>query len=152
MVVTTHFLELFEYGLIAPVVDLRVLKYRMDYLLPEDALPLTGSGDEHHVSDDELVPLFKLVPGVATSSDGLACAKLGGLPAPLLDRAREIMELLEQGKPITAVAAAGDASGAQALGPGSVGRDILDLFLATPSFASADGALLAKFKGLVTAL
>jgi DNA mismatch repair protein MSH5 len=159
MVVTTHFLELFEYNLFGHDADARLSKFRMDYILPDEASGLglaptdadadAREGAPHH---DELVPLFKLVCGVATSSDGLACAKLGGLPEPLLHRAREVMDLLQAGKPITPAPALQGAGGALALGPGSAGHDLLTLFLDTFSFADADEALLAQFKDLVLAL
>ena len=103
-------------------------------------------------SEEDLVPLFKLIPGVATSSDGLACAKLGGLPAPLLARARMVMNTLEQGKPITAADSVASAGGAQSLAPGSVGSNLLDLFLGTSSFEDVDDSTIGHFKALVAAL
>jgi len=100
--------------------------------------------------DEDLVPLFKLIPGVATSSDGLACAKLGGLPAPLIGRAHEIMALLEQGRPITP--AVDVCNGSQTYGPGSAGNQLLCLFLDTLSFNDADDDHLAAFKSLIALL
>lgn len=97
---------------------------------------------------ENLVPLFKLVPGIATSSDGLACAKLGGLPDVLLERAHEIMTLLEQGRPIAPAAAIKTAS-AQSYGPGSIGHELLSLFLETPSFVDAEPGVIAVFKDLI---
>jgi hypothetical protein len=40
------------------------------------------------------VPLFKLAPGVTGTSHGLACARKGGLPEPVLQRAAELMRLM----------------------------------------------------------
>lgn len=160
MVVTTHFLELFEFGLMGADCDAGLLKFRMDYILPSDAASSGAAGAAERTGDDtndtaseDLVPLFKLVPGVATSSDGLACAKLGGLPAPLLARAHEVMGLLEQGKPIHPAASVNQGGGgAIGVGPGSVGHDLLTLFLESPAFTDADDAALATFKSLVHAL
>jgi len=164
MVVTTHFLELFEYGLMD---DAGLLKFRMDYILPAEAgvaaSTQAGGGESGEALDtdgavssgvnEDLVPLFKLVPGVATSSDGLACAKLGGLPAPLLDRAREVMTLLEQGRPIHPVASVQSGGGGGILlGPGSVGHDILTLFLETDSFTEAGDGIIGTLKSLVHTL
>jgi len=36
VVLTTHFLELFEYDLISPETHDRLAKYRMDYILQEE--------------------------------------------------------------------------------------------------------------------
>ena len=44
---------------------------------------------------DEIVFLHKLLPGGANRSYGIEVARLAGLPAPLLHRAREILSALE---------------------------------------------------------
>lgn len=103
------------------------------------------------------MPLFKLVPGVATSSDGLACAKLGGLPAPLLARAKEVMDLLEAGKPIAPAACVAGSSGggtglASVMGPGSASEELIALFLETPSFGTCDDASINRLMELVLEL
>jgi len=160
MVLTTHFLELFEYNLFGPDTDARLSKFRMDYIMPGEtsgqAQSLLFETEEeargNSQQNNELVPLFKLVCGVATSSDGLACAKLGGLPEPLLHRAQEVMDLLESGKPITPTPELQGSCGALALGPGTAGYDLLTLFLDTPKFADAEEALLTQFKIFVLAL
>lgn len=46
--------------------------------------------------NDEIVFLHKLLPGGANRSFGIEVARLAGLPAPLLQRAREILLALEQ--------------------------------------------------------
>ena len=59
--------------------------------------------DSEDDGEDDLVPLFTLVPGIAKSSDGLACAKLGNLPSRLIRRSREVMNLVNSGRPIRPV-------------------------------------------------
>ena len=53
-------------------------------------------GDE----DGIIVPLFKLVPGVATSSDGLACAKLANVPTRTIRRSREVLDAIQSDTPL----------------------------------------------------
>lgn len=178
MLFTTHFLELFEFDLLGEA-DERFLKFRMDYILPDGVtsrlfemrfheskhfvLPCvilriaavnnaknSTEGQSVHGEEDP-IPLFKLVRGVATSSDGLKCAKLGDLPAPILDRAREVMNLLEQGRQIQPSPSVHQAY-SDPLCVGSVGREFLTMFLETPSFADADDSLLAAFKALAQSL
>ena len=45
---------------------------------------------------DEIVFLHKVKPGAADRSYGIQVAKLAGLPAPVLGRAREVLALLEK--------------------------------------------------------
>ncbi len=45
---------------------------------------------------DEIVFLHKVKPGAADRSYGIQVAKLAGLPAPVLERAREVLALLEK--------------------------------------------------------
>jgi len=45
---------------------------------------------------DEIVFLHKVKPGAADRSYGIQVAKLAGLPTPVLDRAREVLALLEK--------------------------------------------------------
>jgi DNA mismatch repair protein MutS len=44
----------------------------------------------------EVIFLHEVVPGVADRSYGIQVAKLAGLPEPVLARASEVLELLEQ--------------------------------------------------------
>lgn len=50
--------------------------------------------------DDNVVPLFQLVPGRSLSSYGLACAARAGLARPVIDRAHEITTLWSKRAPI----------------------------------------------------
>jgi DNA mismatch repair ATPase MutS len=103
--------------------------------------------------EENLVPLFKLVPGVATSSDGLACARLGGLPNELIERARQVMQNLEKGIPISPVQTISNAGGVtHQLDQGTPAFDLLQLFLNTSSFTEASDGLIAKFKSLTQKL
>ncbi len=82
-VITTHFLELFSMGLL---VDGRggIVAKRMAVYEPE--------GD-----DEDPVPLFTMEGGVASSSDGLVCAKVVGLDSAVVKRAEEILRSIKPG-------------------------------------------------------
>ncbi|MBV9658824.1 MAG: DNA mismatch repair protein MutS [Verrucomicrobia bacterium] len=45
--------------------------------------------------NDEIVFLHRIMPGAADKSYGIHVARLAGMPAPVLDRAREILQRLE---------------------------------------------------------
>jgi DNA mismatch repair ATPase MutS len=62
-----------------------------------------GSGDP--------VPLFKLAPGVTGTSHGLACARKGGLPEPVLQRAAELMQLMSGIQSSSSSSTSGSSSG-----------------------------------------
>ena len=47
-------------------------------------------------SQGEIVFLHRIVPGGADQSYGIHVARLAGVPAPVLDRAREILAFLEK--------------------------------------------------------
>ena len=65
----------------------------------------------HHVRarewKGELVLLHELAQGPATSSYGLAVARLAGVPAPVVARARSVLDRLEKGRVATGGLAAG---------------------------------------------
>ena len=48
--------------------------------------------------NDTIVFLHEVIPGVADRSYGIHVAKLAGLPAPVIDRAREVLRALEEGR------------------------------------------------------
>jgi DNA mismatch repair protein MutS len=52
-----------------------------------------------HESGDRIVFLRKLKDGGASRSYGIQCARLAGLPAPVLDRARELLKRFEKSAP-----------------------------------------------------
>ena len=45
---------------------------------------------------DDIIFLRRIVPGPSDRSYGIHVAKLAGIPTPVLDRARELLELLEE--------------------------------------------------------
>jgi len=65
----------------------------------------------HHVRarewKGELVLLHEVAPGPAESSYGLAVARLAGVPAPVISRARAVLDRLEKGRAETGGLAAG---------------------------------------------
>ncbi|CAK0796672.1 unnamed protein product [Prorocentrum cordatum] len=82
-VITTHFTEVFRFGLLAQdEPGLQICSMRV--LPPEEG----GGGVAY---------LYQLVPGVAARSFGIECAKKAGMDASVLQRATEILESLERG-------------------------------------------------------
>jgi DNA mismatch repair protein MutS len=90
------------------------------------------SAREH---EGDVVFLHKLQRGAASRSYGVACARLAGLPEPVLARARAILSELERG----AALPGGGASSLRARAAG--GRPQLDLFGAPPAKAEPNPAL-----------
>jgi DNA mismatch repair protein MutS len=69
-------------------------------------------------SEGEIVFLHRIVPGGADQSYGIHAARLAGVPRPVLDRAREILDFLErQHGPDPGPAAPAAASPAPHAGP-----------------------------------
>jgi DNA mismatch repair protein MutS len=79
------------------------------------------SAREH---DGQVVFLHELRPGAASRSYGVACARLAGVPEPVLARARAVLEDLERGSALP--------SGASPAAPARAERAQLDLFGLTP--------------------
>ena len=78
---------------------------------------------------DDVVFLRRLVPGEASRSYGIQVARLAGLPAPVIQRAREVLRALESGELRMREVAGGGAADPQ-----------LGLFEAAAPPAAADGA------------
>ena len=57
---------------------------------------------------DKMIFLRKIVPGATDDSYGVEVAKLAGLPNPVVNRAREILEELESGEGRTVVVQANE--------------------------------------------
>lgn len=61
----------------------------------------------HSDSDDDdgsqALPLYKLKLGLASSSQGIPCAKSAGIPEEIIARAYEVKAAIERGESITAV-------------------------------------------------
>jgi DNA mismatch repair protein MutS len=89
--------------------------------------------------DDDVVFLHRIVPGAATKSYGIHVARLAGVPAPVISRAREVLATLEQlnlslterERPAVRSAAAG-------------GRSPVQLTL----FSTVESPTVARLKGL----
>jgi DNA mismatch repair protein MutS len=62
---------------------------------------------------EDVVFLRRLAPGAASRSYGIQVARLAGLPAPVIARAREILHALESGEVRMREEAEGEAAGAQ---------------------------------------
>ena len=62
---------------------------------------------------NQIVFLRRLVAGGADRSYGVEVARLAGLPAPVIGRARQLLHELEQGRGVTAAPAAAAAASAQ---------------------------------------
>ena len=73
---------------------------------------------------DELVFLHEIAPGAADRSYGLAVAKLAGLPAPVVRRAQDILNRLEQ---------PGNQAGSAKDGGAKAALESLPLFAAAPA-------------------
>ncbi len=90
--------------------------------------------------DDDVVFLHRIVPGAATKSYGIHVARLAGVPAPVISRAREVLATLEQlnlsltERERPAVRAAADAGG----------RASVQLTL----FSAVESPTVARLKGL----
>ena len=85
-VCTTHFLELFSMDVIQDRHH-GIRARQMALHIPEG-------------NRDSATPLFKLMDGVASSSAGLICAKNAGLHPSIIDRAKDIIHILRDRKPI----------------------------------------------------
>ncbi len=91
-VCTTHFLELFS---------MRVINDKVNGIKARRMAIHLSPG-----SDDTAVPLFKMEEGVASSSAGLICAKKAGLDPEIISRAKEIIGMMRERRPIEAVPSA----------------------------------------------
>jgi DNA mismatch repair protein MutS len=80
--------------------------------------------------EGEIVFLHKLQRGAASRSYGVACARLAGVPEPVIARARILLETLERGggMPGAPAATAGEATGQGALPGKASKKPQLDLF------------------------
>ena len=83
-------------------------------------------------------PLFRLVVGVAPSSDGLACAKDAGVPEAVLRRALEVKHAISARTAVRAVAAVGQAGDDALADPAA--RALLLAFLAGEDWGAVEGA------------
>jgi hypothetical protein len=82
VICTSHFLELFSMGLILDGVD-GIKALRMAVQIPE-------------TTEDSAHPLFTLQDGVASSSAGIACARMAGVKEAVIKRAHEVVEAVKK--------------------------------------------------------
>lgn len=87
---TTHLLELFSLGILKQDRG-GINLFKMGVHIPEDKDEDAGNA----------VPLFKLEKGVASSSDGLVCAKMAGLRPDVLGRSEELLDAIKAGKSVS---------------------------------------------------
>jgi DNA mismatch repair protein MSH5 len=93
VLVASHFHEVFENGFLNDMPGLDRLAFaHMDVRLDEDAAN----------PEDEVVYLFRLVPGRSTSSLGSHCAAMNGVQSVVVERAEALMVLLSKGEDIEA--------------------------------------------------
>eukprot|EP00934_Nitzschia_sp_Nitz4_P002886 Nitzschia sp. Nitz4//scaffold38_size140716//70331//73000//NITZ4_003145-RA/size140716-processed-gene-0.33-mRNA-1//1//CDS//3329550072//2876//frame0 len=83
---TTHFLELFTMNVVKDGV-MGIKAKQMSIQLPRD-------------SSDDAIPLFRLEDGIASGSAGLICAKKAGVDRNIVHRAKALIGLMREKKPI----------------------------------------------------
>ncbi|CAP65007.1 uncharacterized protein PODANS_1_13960 [Podospora anserina S mat+] len=91
----THFHEVFENGLLDGYQEDDLALAHMDVRLNLGADAI----------EDQVTYLHRLLPGRGPSSLGIKCAEMRGIPARILNRADEIVEMLEAGVSLTQVPA-----------------------------------------------
>ena len=88
VIACTHFSELGDPKHLAPSKQIKHIT--MEYICSvESGIPI-----------EELVYLYKVVPGTTASSFGLQCGRLAGVDEALLIRAQEVIQCLQKKKPI----------------------------------------------------
>ena len=91
VLVGTHFHEIFESGLLEghEGVAMAHMEVRLD-LKAQDI-------------EDQITFLHRMLPGRGPSSLGIMCAELNGIPSHVLDRAEDIVELLDMNEDLGAI-------------------------------------------------
>ncbi|KAL5730005.1 MutS protein msh5 [Ranunculus cassubicifolius] len=84
----THLTEIFTESCLVKSENIKV--YTMSVLRP----------DMNHTDVDDIVFLYRLVPGHALLSFGLHCALLAGVPEEVLKRAAAVLETIANNKPV----------------------------------------------------
>jgi DNA mismatch repair ATPase MutS len=96
-----------ENGLIPDAGNLRF--YQMDVIVDKQVVMRSSGLAAEDVDDDfteTITPLFKLVPGRAAKSYGIACARMAGVPDCILSRAGAVTRALEAGDSVPCAHAA----------------------------------------------
>lgn len=86
--VCTHLTEIFSESFLPKTGKTKF--YTMSILRP----------DECQNTIDDIIFLYKLVPGHALMSYGIHCARLSGVPLEVVERANSILEMVQSDKPI----------------------------------------------------
>ena len=141
-----HFTEIFHPRVLPESVRLAIFPYQMT-TMSRPAAPaagIDGGGDSNDEDDDDgPTPLFKLLPGVAADSQGIACAHKAGLPQSVVERAKLIRQCVENrvSVPVRPTESLGSRVGTGA-------RDLLREFLQSSpqQWAAADSAKLAALR------
>ena len=119
-VITTHFREVFDHGLLdvhggggggssGGSSELDVAYFQMQVILSRGggatstapASLSSSAADAATDYEDDVTPLFRLAPGRAGSSHGLACALRAGMPRRITDRAAAVSSMLKRGAVVT---------------------------------------------------
>jgi len=130
--VSTHYTELLEYQLInwEPVSsnktgtqsidsNLRVKFWTMDAVVQHNGKDVNVHDDDNEevtdekqlsneIDADDIVFLYKLVPGRITPSYGILCAQMAGVPKEILNRARYVSHQMRHNQPVQKLESAND--------------------------------------------
>jgi DNA mismatch repair ATPase MutS len=135
-----HFTEILHDAVLSSAVMQKVSCFRMETL--QQTSP---SQEDEGECYRERTPLFTLKKGVATSSEGIPCARSAGVSEDVLRRAAEVKRLVSSRQ---AIQPEGSRSRSIVQNPRNV--ELLALFLKTQNWAGDEGAAnLEKFKDLL---
>lgn len=103
VVITTHFGDVFDYGLLTEAYLCELAFYQMEVMLEHGRLPdgsAVNASDDAPLDWEQVTPMFRLIPGKSSSSFGIACAQQAGLPTPMLRRAMDVTEHFKKREPV----------------------------------------------------
>lgn len=106
-------------------------------------------------SDDvtTIVPLFKLVKGISSSSAGFSCAALAGIPVSVVKRAEAVADLLRDGDPIpptpSPLLPLPTSQLSNVFRFNQASQEVYQAFLAVEDWTRCSDEALAQFKSLV---
>jgi DNA mismatch repair protein MSH5 len=129
-----HFTEILHDAVLTAEVMQKVSCFRMETMLHRSA-EVEGTGVNEGEEYCERTPLYVLKNGVATSSEGIPCARSAGVEDAVLRRAAQVKYLVSQRQPIPPVAAC-----SRSLFQNSQHVRLLDLFLRVKDWLGDDGA------------
>jgi DNA mismatch repair ATPase MutS len=154
-VVTTHFREVFDLDLLsfsgeAVFRPKPVAFYQMEVMFETTTQSTLAAQepdeDAAPASVEEVVPLFRLIPGQAASSYGLACAKKAGLNQEIVSRASAILGKFRSNQAVLPIQAFIQSS--QRLSSERSTMKVVQMLLkqpqwvAAPSFSTGNDALV----------